>query len=59
MRSDEIERAWEIMDPIIAAGEAPGGPPLQEYARGSHGPECADKFLARTGRQWLALCHHK
>jgi glucose-6-phosphate 1-dehydrogenase len=23
MRSDEIQRAWEIMDPIIAATERP------------------------------------
>jgi glucose-6-phosphate 1-dehydrogenase len=58
MRSDEIERAWEIMDPIIAAVERPGAPPPLEYAPGSQGPACADEFLARTGRSWLSLCGH-
>jgi glucose-6-phosphate 1-dehydrogenase len=56
MRSDEIERAWEIMDPIIAATEQGSGS-LPEYAPGSAGPKCADEFLARTGRKWVSLCH--
>src|SRR5262249_7381201 len=51
MRSDEIERAWEIMDPLIA-----NAPPPEEYAIGSDGPACADQLLARTGRKWLSLC---
>jgi glucose-6-phosphate 1-dehydrogenase len=57
MRDDEIERAWAIMDPFIAASERPDVTCL-EYAPGSTGPACADEFLARTGRQWLSLCHH-
>jgi glucose-6-phosphate 1-dehydrogenase len=56
MRSDEIERAWQIMDPLIAATEAPGAPMPTEYAPGSQGPTCADAFLARGGRTWLSLC---
>jgi glucose-6-phosphate 1-dehydrogenase len=56
MRSDEIERAWEIMDPLIAAVESGDGPELLEYAPGSRGPACADAFLARKGRKWLSLC---
>lgn len=44
MRADEIERAWEIMDPLIAAAEhAPQQP--ERYAIGSNGPACADKLL--------------
>jgi glucose-6-phosphate 1-dehydrogenase len=58
MRSDEIERAWEIVDPLIAAVEAPDGSLPTEYAVGGEGPVCADKFLAATGRTWLSLCHH-
>ena len=58
MRSDEIERAWEIMDPIIAATERPDAPTPQEYAVGSAGPKCADELLAREGRAWLSLCGH-
>jgi glucose-6-phosphate 1-dehydrogenase len=58
MRSDEIERAWEIMDPIIAAAERPDAPELYEYKVGSNGPACADEFLAREGRSWMMLCRH-
>ncbi|HXG11825.1 MAG TPA: glucose-6-phosphate dehydrogenase [Gemmataceae bacterium] len=58
MRSDEIERAWEIMDPLIAASERPDAPAPEIYAVGSAGPAGADAFLAREGRAWLSLCHH-
>ncbi len=57
MRSDEIERAWEIMDPIIAAAESRDTTPPEEYKIGSEGPAAADAFLARSGRSWLSLCH--
>jgi glucose-6-phosphate 1-dehydrogenase len=59
MRSDEIERAREIMDPIIAAAEHGTVQPCGDYAVGSEGPACADEFLARTGRSWLSMCHAK
>src|SRR5207237_2269242 len=59
MRSDEIERAWEIMDPLIAAAEQPGTACPQTYAVGSNGPATADAFLAPEGRSWLSLCHHE
>jgi glucose-6-phosphate 1-dehydrogenase len=55
MRSDEIERAWEIMDPIIAATERPDAPQPQAYACGSQGPECADKLLGADGRKWQPI----
>jgi glucose-6-phosphate 1-dehydrogenase len=55
MRSDEIERAWAIMDPLIAAAERPDAPTPEEYPVGSSCPECANKFLDRTGRAWLSL----
>ena len=58
MRSDEIERAWEIMDPVIAATERPDAPQPQEYKVGSTGPACAEEMMARDGRRWLSLCHH-
>jgi glucose-6-phosphate 1-dehydrogenase len=58
MRSDEIERAWQIMDPLIAATEAANAAQPEEYPVGSMGPACADNFLAREGRRWLSLCHH-
>jgi glucose-6-phosphate 1-dehydrogenase len=58
MRNDEIERAWEIMDPIIASVESPQAPPPEEYAPGSSGPKGGNALLAPAGREWLSLCHH-
>jgi glucose-6-phosphate 1-dehydrogenase len=51
MRSDEIERAWEIMDPLIAVSE--NGTPPAEYAVDSTGPTAANEWLARDGRTWV------
>ena len=53
MRSDEIERAWEIMDPLIAATEDPKARPPEEYPIGLDGPACAQAFLDHEGRCWL------
>jgi glucose-6-phosphate 1-dehydrogenase len=52
MRSDEIERAWAVMDPLIAASERRDGPRPEEYAVGSWGPACADDLLRREGVAW-------
>jgi glucose-6-phosphate 1-dehydrogenase len=59
MRSDEIERAWEIMDPLIAVAERGNGSPCGDYAIGTTDPACADEFLARSSRTWLSMCHKK
>lgn len=55
MRADEIERAWEIMDPIIRATEQLSAADPQPYPIGSSGPECADKMLKADGRTWQPL----
>jgi glucose-6-phosphate 1-dehydrogenase len=55
MRADEIERAWEIMDPLIAAAEGGDAPDPQEYALKGDGPECAEKMLAADGRAWQPI----
>jgi glucose-6-phosphate 1-dehydrogenase len=55
MRADEIERAWEIVDPLIAATERPDAPPPEEYPVGSQRPKCADELLAREGRTWQPI----
>jgi glucose-6-phosphate 1-dehydrogenase len=52
MRSDEIERAWEIMDPLIAASQRPDAPEPGIYPVGSEGPNCADTFIGQDGRVW-------
>lgn len=50
-RADEIERSWQLIDPIAAAWEA-DEVPLYFYAPGSWGPAEADALLAGSGRQW-------
>ena len=48
-----IERAWEVMDPIIAAAEA--GKPPEQYEVGSQGPAAADAMLAAEGKRWQPI----
>ncbi len=55
IRSDAIELAWSLIDPIIKAW-ATSAMPLMQYDRGSWGPEEADALLARDGRVWLQYC---
>ena len=57
-RSDEIEQAWTIMDPFIqglSSTDGNGVPPA-EYPQGSWGPQAAEDFIKRDGRQWLLGC---
>jgi glucose-6-phosphate 1-dehydrogenase len=51
-RSDEVEAAWQIVDPLIAhwAEHPPGHFP--NYAAGSWGPAVADELIARAGAEW-------
>ncbi|HEX9609313.1 MAG TPA: glucose-6-phosphate dehydrogenase [Candidatus Limnocylindria bacterium] len=51
-RDDEVERAWEILDPILTAWGSGEGGPLHFYAAGSWGPPAADELLERDGRTW-------
>jgi glucose-6-phosphate 1-dehydrogenase len=51
-RDDEVERAWEILDPILQAWASGEGGPLHFYAAGSWGPPAADELLERDGRTW-------
>ncbi|GAA4679922.1 glucose-6-phosphate dehydrogenase [Pseudonocardia yuanmonensis] len=49
--NEEVERSWEILDPVIDYWHSlPEGPP--PYHAGSWGPEQANAMLARTGRSW-------
>jgi glucose-6-phosphate 1-dehydrogenase len=51
-RDDEVERAWEILQPILDAWSAGLGGPLHFYAAGTWGPPAADELLERDGRAW-------
>ncbi|HEX6919245.1 MAG TPA: glucose-6-phosphate dehydrogenase [Actinomycetes bacterium] len=49
-RHEEVERSWEILDPVLDFWAAQGPP--EGYPAGSWGPSCAEKMLARDGRVW-------
>ena len=51
-RSDEIELAWSIVDPIL---KDTGGQ-LYNYEQGSWGPTEAETIIARDGRAWQLGC---
>jgi len=55
-RSDGIETAWRMMDPIVQGWEAPDAPPLVAYPVGSWGPAEADELLARDDHIWRRGC---
>jgi glucose-6-phosphate 1-dehydrogenase len=59
-RSDEIEWAWRLVDPVIEGWQTPQAPPLVTYPRGSWGPAAADELLAREDHAWQMGCigHH-
>ena len=44
-RQDGVEEAWRVMQPLV---DAP--PPVHPYAKGSWGPQEADRLLAGHGR---------
>ncbi|MBN1564842.1 MAG: glucose-6-phosphate dehydrogenase [Anaerolineae bacterium] len=57
-RSDEIEMAWKLMDPILKNWAETDHPPVVTYPQNSMGPVEADKFLAQDGRAWREECEH-
>lgn len=51
VRRDEVDAAWEWIDPIIAGWKARSGVP-KGYASGSWGPGGAFALIASHGRSW-------
>ena len=54
-RGDEVEHAWRVVMPILEAWEKTPPRDFPNYAAGTHGPDAADRFLAREGRRWRTL----
>ncbi len=57
-RSDEIELAWSIIDPIVEGWQSDATGEPSTYRAGSWGPEAAQEFLARHGHIWHQMCLH-
>ncbi|OAI40942.1 hypothetical protein AYO38_00745 [bacterium SCGC AG-212-C10] len=51
-RSDEIERAWDLFDPLLERWAKRGAAAPERYERGTWGPAAADELLAKGGHEW-------
>ncbi|MDQ7968375.1 MAG: glucose-6-phosphate dehydrogenase [Oxalicibacterium faecigallinarum] len=51
MRADELEAAWEWVEPILRHWEQEGNEPIP-YTSGSWGPAAASALIGRDGLQW-------
>ena len=49
-RADEIEEAWEIVDPVLEHWRRGGRPGT--YGDASWGPRAAEELIRRDGREW-------
>jgi glucose-6-phosphate 1-dehydrogenase len=54
-RSDEVDAAWSIVEPIIEAWKTLPPPRFPDYEAGSWGPAAADELIEREGRRWRRL----
>ena len=52
MRSDQVERAWSVVMPILEYW-AQQGPLVNFYPAGTWGPEVSSQLIARDGRLWV------
>ncbi|MCO6461415.1 MAG: glucose-6-phosphate dehydrogenase [Saprospiraceae bacterium] len=53
MRSDQVEAAWQIINPILNAWQNNKDLDFPNYAPGSNGPVKSDELLAKYGHTWL------
>ncbi len=55
-RSDGIEAAWEVIDPVLKGWDTAHAPPLAIYPPGTWGPVATDQLLAGGGHHWQLGC---
>ena len=51
-RSDEVEAAWKIIDPLLTYWDEHPVTPMPTYPAGSWGPREADELIATDGEKW-------
>ena len=56
IRADQIEEAWNIMDPLLQCWASVDPDGMRSYPQGSWGPGAADELLAQDGFRWRSLC---
>jgi glucose-6-phosphate 1-dehydrogenase len=55
-RADEVELAWQIIDPIQKAWDEQGAPPLCSYPHGQWGPASVQDWISAMGHEWFDVC---
>jgi glucose-6-phosphate 1-dehydrogenase len=55
-RSDEVELAWSLIDPIRQTWEQTGAPTLAVYEPELWGPTESTAWMHADGRNWLDVC---
>jgi glucose-6-phosphate 1-dehydrogenase len=55
-RSDEIELAWSLVDPILQGWQSAHAPTLAFYESSTWGPGKANEFIQTDGRRWFYIC---
>lgn len=55
-RSDEVETAWSVVDPIQSAWDTASQPQLLPYEPGMWGPVESTEWIERQGRSWFDTC---
>ena len=55
MRADQVEAAWEIIQPVLDAWQTRPPVDFPNYAPGTWGPEDAEALIAKNGHHWVSL----
>ena len=55
MRADQVEAAWELVQPVLENWEANPSVNFPNYAAGTFGPEGAESLIAKDGNQWITM----
>lgn len=55
-RSDGIEAAWRIIDPLVEYNQTHPDSMVYTYPHGSWGPIEADELLSKAGHRWRSGC---
>jgi len=53
MRADQVECAWQVVDPVLEVWNSVEASDFPNYPGGSWGPESAETLIAQDGRSWL------
>jgi len=53
MRADQVELAWEVIEPVLDAWSSVAPTDFPNYPSGTWGPPSAEALIAQDGRGWL------